>query len=79
MNNISTLGQNLLDRAGLLTNDEAAAYLGVAPQTLTIWRCVKRYAIPYIKVGSRIRYRREDLDAWLASRTVGPQARVAAA
>lgn len=79
MNTISTLKQSPLDRGNLLTNDEAAVYIGVAPQTLTIWRCVKRYAIPYIKVGSRIRYRREDLDAWLASRTVGTQAGAAAA
>lgn len=78
MNEIPPLTQNLFNRANLLTNDEAAAYIGVAPQTLTIWRCVKRYAIPYIKVGSRIRYRREDLDTWLASRTVGTQAATAA-
>ncbi|MCX7168612.1 MAG: helix-turn-helix domain-containing protein [Rhodocyclales bacterium] len=78
MNNTSPQSPSPLNQGHLLANNEAAAYLGVAPQTLTIWRCVKRYAIPYIKVGSRIRYRREDLDAWLASRTVGTQAGAAA-
>lgn len=69
--NVSPLGKQLLGRAGLLNNVEAAEYLGVAPQTLTIWRCVKRHNIPFMKVGSRVKYRQEDLDAWLASRTVG--------
>jgi len=68
---LSPLGQQLLGKAGLLNNAEAAEYLGVAPQTLTIWRCVKRYNIPFVKVGSRVKYRKEDLDAWLTSRTVG--------
>ena len=75
---ISPLGQQLLGKAGLMNNTEAAEYLGVAPQTLTIWRCVKRYNIPFVKVGSRVRYRKEDLDAWLASRTVGGLGGVAA-
>lgn len=52
-------------------NAQAAEYLGISPTTLSIWRCTKRYAIPYIRVGNRIRYRKEDLDAWLASRAVG--------
>lgn len=69
--NLSTLGQTLLTHTGLLDNGEAAKYLGIAPQTLTVWRCVKRYNIPFVKVGSRVKYRKEDLDAWLASRTVG--------
>ena len=75
---ISPLGKQLLGKAGLLNNTEAGEYLGVAPQTLTIWRCVKRYNIPFVKVGSRVRYRKEDLDAWLASRTVGGLGGVAA-
>lgn len=49
----------------------AAAYLGIANATLAIWRCTNRYPLPYIKVGRRVRYRKEDLDAFLASRTVG--------
>lgn len=28
---------------------EAAKILGVAPETLAIWRCTKRYPLPYIK------------------------------
>lgn len=53
-----------------VTTDEAAAYLGVEASTLAIWRCTKRYPLPYIKVGRLVRYRKSDLDAFLASRTV---------
>lgn len=76
MNNqkLSTLGQQLLNKTGLLSNAEAAEYLGIAPQTLTIWRCIKRYNISFIRVGSRIKYRKEDLDAWLISRTISKRA-----
>jgi hypothetical protein len=58
-------------RAGkLLSNDEAAAHLGVTPRTLEVWRCKKRYPIQYIKVGRLVKYREDVLDAWLLSNTV---------
>lgn len=55
-------------------NYEAAKYLGVSPGTLEVWRATKRYGIPYIKVGRLIQYRKSDLDAFLAERTVGGEA-----
>jgi excisionase family DNA binding protein len=55
----------------LLTNDQAAEYLGITPRTLEVWRCTKRYPIPFIKVGRLVRYRKSSLDAFHASRTVG--------
>lgn len=58
-------------RQELLTRQEAAEYLGVQPQTLAVWACTKRYAIPFIRVGHSVRYRLQDLNDWLASRTVG--------
>lgn len=54
----------------LLTADQAADYLGVAPQTLSKWRCTGEQRIPFIRVGRRVKYRREALDAWLQSRTI---------
>ena len=54
----------------LLSRPEAAAYLGVREQTLAVWNCTGRYALPVIKVGRSVRYRRSDLDRWLESRTV---------
>lgn len=48
----------------------AAAYLGVKPTTLAMWRSTKRYPLPYIKVGRLVQYRKNHLDAFLANRTV---------
>lgn len=53
-----------------ISPQEAATYLGVKPGTLEVWRCTRRYALPFVKVGHLVRYRKADLDAWLASRTV---------
>ena len=61
----------ILSPSELLTREEAAAYLGVKPQTLAVWHTTRRHKIPLIKVGSKVRYRRADLDAWLESRTIG--------
>jgi excisionase family DNA binding protein len=58
----------------LLGTGDAAAYLDVKPGTLEVWRCTKRYAIPYLKVGRCVRYRRSDLDAFLESCVVGGNA-----
>jgi excisionase family DNA binding protein len=48
---------------------QAAQYLGIDTGTLAVWRCTGRYALPFIKVGRKVRYRISDLNAWLASRT----------
>lgn len=53
----------------LFSTDQAAAYLAVAPTTLEVWRCTQRYAIPYLKIGRKVRYRKADLDDWLEART----------
>ncbi|PIZ30018.1 MAG: integrase [Alphaproteobacteria bacterium CG_4_10_14_0_8_um_filter_53_9] len=47
-----------------LTSDQAAAYLGVAPRLMENWRWRKCGPV-FVKVGSRIRYRLADLDAYL--------------
>jgi excisionase family DNA binding protein len=55
----------------------AAAHLGVKPHTLEVWRSSGRYAVPFVRVGRLIKYRRSDLDAWLASRTVNAEQKAA--
>ncbi len=55
----------------LLSRREAAKYLGVAEQTLAVWKCNKRVDIPVIQVGRLIKYRRTDLDRFLNANTVG--------
>ncbi len=49
----------------LLTPSEVADLLGVSVQTLAVWRCAERYALPYVKVGARVRYRAEDLKRFI--------------
>ena len=53
----------------LLDEKQAAEFLTVKPETLSVWRSTGRYKIPFVKIGRRVRYRRADLDAWLESRT----------
>jgi excisionase family DNA binding protein len=67
----SALPALLQPQTNLFGNDAAAAYLGVTPRTLEVWRCTKRHAIPYIKVGRLVKYRPAVLDTWLAAQTVG--------
>lgn len=60
--------QQALNPNELLTNDQAAALVGLKPQTLQNWRMTGKYNLPYIRVGRLIRYRRADVMNWLASR-----------
>ncbi|WP_095048361.1 helix-turn-helix domain-containing protein [Pseudomonas sp. Irchel s3h9] len=53
----------------LLTPDQVAATLGLSHRTLAAWRSSRRNPLPYVKVGSRVRYRPKDVSAWLDSRT----------
>ncbi len=56
---------------GLLTRKEAAAYLGIAEMTLSIWKSTGRYNLPVVKVGRLVRYKKSDLDAFIDRRTTG--------
>lgn len=58
-------------KTNLMTPKEVADYLGVSTETLNVWRCTKRYNLPYIKAGRLVRYRVEDLDQFVASRIEG--------
>ncbi len=50
----------------LLSTKEAAKFLGVAPQTLQLWRMDKTHPLPYVKFNTRLlRYRMTDLIAWV--------------
>ncbi len=53
----------------LLDEKSAAEVLEVTPGTLSVWRSTGRYALPFLKVGRKVRYRRTDLLAWLEKRT----------
>jgi len=52
----------------LLNRKSAAKYLNVAPGTLAVWDCTKRYNLKPIKVGRSVKYRKSDLDKFLEER-----------
>jgi predicted DNA-binding transcriptional regulator AlpA len=62
---IATLTSALIDEI------QAAELLGIKRGTLSVWRCTRRYPLPYVKVGRSVKYRIEDIERFLASRTVG--------
>nr|WP_279197190.1 helix-turn-helix domain-containing protein [Ralstonia mannitolilytica] len=54
----------------LLTREQVAAMLGIKTQTLAKWACTHRHNLPFVKVGSAVRYRRNDVEAFIARQTV---------
>lgn len=56
----------------LLTTEQVAAYLGLAPSTLNSWRSADK-GPAYIKAGNRVRYSRSEVDYWLGRNARGSQ------
>lgn len=56
----------------LLDTEQAAEHLGVSARTLEGWRHL-RQGPPFARLGRVIRYRADDLDAFIAARTVVPE------
>ena len=54
----------------LFNNKKAAEFLGLAPETLIRWRWANQ-GPRYLKIGKNVRYRFDDLQAWLDGRVVG--------
>ena len=54
-------------------NAGAAAFLGLQPATLEIWR-TRREGPPFIKVGKVVRYSMADLRQWMEARRQKPLA-----
>ena len=59
---------------GRMTRDNAAAYLGIAPKTLAMWK-VQGKGPQTEKVGARVFYRLSELDRFVVEGNVGPLAR----
>ena len=53
-----------------LTEQEVSKRLNISVATLRRWRLEKRGPM-FVKVGSLVRYRPEDLDSWVASLPTG--------
>ena len=56
----------------LMTEDEAASLLKLSPTTLKKWRRTGREP-RYYRLGSAIRYRREDLEAYVSRSAANPR------
>ena len=59
----------------LLTTEEAAQLLHLKPRTLVLWRHEGRSALPFVRLGRSVRYRRQDLDEFIQGNvrvSVGP-------
>ncbi len=55
-----------------MTPQDVAAMLKISLHTLASWRRqANTHDLPWIEVGGSIRYRREDVQAWLDKRTLG--------
>ena len=54
----------------LMNPDQTAEVLGVTVETLSLWRCTKRYPLAFVKIGKCVKYRADDVLAFIESRTV---------
>lgn len=55
----------------LLTPQEAAAFLRIGESTLSKWRFTGSQNLRFCKIGRRIRYSKNDLEAFVAANWVG--------
>lgn len=53
--------------AELLTTRQVAESLSLSPRTLDAWRRAGKRGPAWLRVGSRVRYRKADVTAWLES------------
>ena len=53
----------------ILNPEQASPEIGAEVSTLAVWRTTGRYALPFVKVGRRIFYRRSDIIPWHQART----------
>jgi predicted DNA-binding transcriptional regulator AlpA len=60
---------SILPKQSLLTPQDVATRLGISIATLATWRCTKRYALTYVKIGRLVRYRLSDVEAFEVSRS----------
>ncbi|MFI6068224.1 helix-turn-helix transcriptional regulator [Micromonospora sp. NPDC051227] len=64
----------MVDRRSLATPGEVGVYLGVPEKTLTQWRYLRK-GPRFTKVGRHVRYRWNDVEAWLDTQSsAGPRA-----
>jgi Helix-turn-helix domain len=51
----------------LLTASEASQRLRITYGSLAVWRCTRRKALPFVKIGRKIFYRPQDIEAFITA------------
>ena len=60
----------------LFSTRQTARILGLSPTTLEKWQRERR-ELPFVRVsGNSVRYRRKDIDAWIAAHLIEPNGSV---
>jgi hypothetical protein len=52
--------------SAVVNTKQASAFLGIAPETLEVWRSTRRQNLPYLKVGRSVRYLMGDLRKFIS-------------
>jgi predicted DNA-binding transcriptional regulator AlpA len=63
-------GTRDIERRGLLNENDVAKLIGMSVASLRRWRLFSQ-GPRYLKIGAAVRYRPEDVAAWLESRPSG--------
>ncbi len=69
-NNKNDFFHELIKPKHLLNQKEAAEYIGTTVSSLNTLRYHGKCRIPFVRWGNRIKYRKEDLDAWIQDNIV---------
>lgn len=56
----------------LLDTHDVAAMLGLTAQTVHRWRYEDAPSLPFFRIGGRIRYKREDVEAYIEANRETP-------
>jgi hypothetical protein len=51
----------------LLTATEASERLRITYGSLAVWRCKRRKALPFVRIGRKIFYRPQDIEAFITA------------
>jgi excisionase family DNA binding protein len=54
----------------LVTVEELAGALGIAPKTVRNWVALRQ--IPFLRIGGKTRFRRRSIEAWLEQKEFNP-------
>ncbi len=70
--NIHSLPARTRGLNNLLEPSETADILGTTVGVLAVWRTTKRYPLSWVKIGRKVMYKPDDVQAFINARTVSP-------